>query len=130
MRWVVGGSSFVNAYQAVKRNRGSAGMDGVKTEDLPHFMTFNWERIRQELLCGNYRPQPVRGVGIPKPNGGTRQLGIPTVIDRVIQQAIHQTLSPIFEPLFSELSYGFRKGKTRIKPLVKPRTTSIRGESG
>ena len=108
LRWVVSGHNYVRAYQAVVRNKGAAGVDGVKTEDLSHYLPRNWERIKGELKAGTYRPQPVRGVSIPKPNGGTRQLGIPTVVDRIIQQCIHQVLSPKWEKLFSPFSYGFR----------------------
>lgn len=108
MRWVVGGQGFVSAYHSVLRNKGAAGVDGVKTEDLPRFLLHHWERIKTELLDGSYQPQLVRGVSIPKPNGGIRQLGIPTVMDRLVQQAIHQVLSPIWEKGFSTFSYGFR----------------------
>ena len=108
MRWVVGGQSFVNAYHWVLRNKGAAGVDGVKTEDLPRLLMHHWEQIKTELLEGSYRPQLVRGVSIPKSNGGVRQLGIPTVMDRLVQQAIHQVLSPIWEKDFSTFSYGFR----------------------
>ena len=117
MRWVVSGRHFVGAYHSVKRNRGSAGVDGVRTEDLPRFMTFNWERIGQALQKGNYRPQPVRRVSIPKPNGGKRNLGIPTAIDRLIQQSISQVISPTFESGFSEFSYGFRPKRNAHQAL-------------
>jgi group II intron reverse transcriptase/maturase len=113
----VRGNNFVRAYHSVLRNKGAAGVDGVKTEDLPHFMVFNWERIKGELLSEDYRPQAVRGVKIPKPNGGTRQLGIPTTIDRLIQQALHQVLSPIWEQEFSAYSYGFRPKRTAHQAL-------------
>ncbi len=108
MRWVVHGQNFVDAYHSVLRNGGAAGVDGVKTEGLPQLLTRQWEDIKEELLRGNYRPQAVRGVKIPKANGGTRQLGIPTVMDRLIQQAIHGVLSRVWEPGFSAYSYGFR----------------------
>jgi len=108
MRWVVGGSGFLRAYHSVLRNKGAAGVDGVKTEDLPRYLSFHWESIKEQLLQGEYRPQLVRGVKIPKPSGGVRQLGIPTVLDRLIQQAIHQVLSPLWEREFSVFSYGFR----------------------
>lgn len=108
MRWVVGGSGFVRAYHSVLHNQGAAGVDGVKTEDLPRYLSFHWESIKEQLLQGEYRPQLVRGVKIPKPSGGVRQLGIPTVLDRLIQQSIHQVLSPLWEREFSVFSYGFR----------------------
>lgn len=108
MRWVVSGQGFVNAYHSVLRNKGAAGVDGVKTEDLPLYLMQHWARIKTELLAGEYRPQLVRGVSISKSNGGIRQLGIPTVMDRLVQQGIHQVLSPIWEKDFSTFSYGFR----------------------
>ncbi|MEZ5041132.1 MAG: hypothetical protein R2828_35985 [Saprospiraceae bacterium] len=74
MRWVVSGQNFVNAYHSVLRNKGAAGVDGVKTEALPHYLMHHWERIKTELLEGKYRPQAVRGVSIPKPQGGKRRL--------------------------------------------------------
>lgn len=108
IRWVVSGQGFVNAYHSVLRNKGAAGVDGVKTEDLPLYLMQHWARIKTELLAGEYRPQLVRGVSISKSNGGIRQLGIPTVMDRLVQQGIHQVLSPIWEKDFSTFSYGFR----------------------
>lgn len=108
MRWVVGGHGFVRAYHSVLRNKGAAGVDGVKTEGLPGHLTFHWESIKVQLLQGEYRPQLVRGVKIPKPSGGVRQLGIPSVMDRLVQQSIHQALSPAWEKEFSAFSYGFR----------------------
>ena len=108
MRWVVHGQNFVNAYHSVMRNKGAAGVDGVKTEVLPQYLVHHWEGIKEELLKGEYRPQAVRGVKIPKSSGGTRQLGIPTVMDRLIQQAVHGILSRLWEPNFSSFSYGFR----------------------
>ena len=79
MRWVVHGQNFVNAYHAVMRNQGAAGVDGMPTEALPKHLTHHWERIKAELLRGEYCPQPVRGVKIPKPSGGTRQLVFPAL---------------------------------------------------
>ena len=108
MRWVVGGHGFVRAYHSVLRNKGAAGVDGMQTEDLRRHLAFHWESIKTELLNGEYRPQLARGVKIPKPSGGVRQLGIPTVLDRMVQQSIHQVLSLIWEKEFSVFSYGFR----------------------
>jgi len=119
MRWVTGGAGFVKAYQSVLRNKGSSGVDGVKTEDLPRFLMYHWEDIKVELEAGSYQPQLIRGVKIPKPNGGTRQLGIPTVMDRIVQQSIHQVLSPIWEKHFSEYSYGFRPKRDAHQALFK-----------
>jgi len=96
----------------VKANRGAAGIDGVETGDFPAFMREHWEKIRGKLEAGTYVPAPVRRVSIPKDGGGTRSLGIPTVLDRLIQQAIAQVLTPLYEPLFSEHSHGFRPGRS------------------
>ena len=96
------------AYKRVKENRGSHGVDGMGVDALLPCLKIHGVDIRQSLLEGTYRPQPVRRVEIPKPDGGIRLLGIPTVIDRMIQQAISQVLTPIFEPIFSHRSYGFR----------------------
>ncbi len=101
-----------NAFKRVKSNRGSHGVDGMKVDELLPFLKQNGEAIRQEILEGRYTPQPVRRVEIDKPDGGKRQLGIPTALDRMIQQAITQVLSPIFDPEFSESSFGFRPGRS------------------
>jgi RNA-directed DNA polymerase len=100
------------ALEAVKRNRGSAGIDGRKTTELENHLQAHWEKIRAKLLAGTYVPSPVRRVEIPKANGGKRMLGIPTVQDRLIQQMLLQVLTPIFDPMFSEHSYGFRPGRS------------------
>ncbi len=100
-----------NLYQAlekVKANRGAPGVDGMTVEELGEHLKANWERIRTKLEAGTYQPSPVRRVEIPKPNGGIRKIGIPTVQDRLIQQAIYQVLSMEYEPRFSQYSYGFR----------------------
>jgi RNA-directed DNA polymerase len=99
------------AYKRVKKNGGSHGVDGMKVEELLPYLRQHGENLKQSLLEGKYRPQPVRRVEIPKPEGGKRLLGIPTVVDRMIQQALAQVLSPIFEKEFSEYSYGFRPGR-------------------
>ena len=96
------------AKQKVYANKGAAGVDGVTVQQLDQYMEENWQSIKAQIRERKYRPQPVQRVEIPKPNGGVRKLGIPTVIDRVIEQAISQVLMPIFEPIFSEHSYGFR----------------------
>ena len=96
------------AYKKVCANKGAGGVDGVTTDELFDYIKENWSTIKGQIRRREYRPQPVRRVEIPKPNGGTRNLGIPTAMDRVIQQAIVQVLSPICEPMFSEFSYGFR----------------------
>jgi len=103
--------NIMKALKRVEENKGAPGIDGMKTKELRSYLVVNWNDLRTELLAGTYEPQPVRRVGIPKPNGGTRLLGIPTVIDRLIQQALLQVLTPIFDPGFSEFSYGFRPGR-------------------
>jgi len=109
-----------NAYQRVVRNKGAPGTDGMTVTELGDFCRAHWPRIRKEILEGKYRPQPVRRVDIPKPNGdGVRTLGIPTVLDRMIQQAIAQVLTPVFDPSFSDASYGFRPGRSAQAAVVQ-----------
>ncbi|MCM3716699.1 group II intron reverse transcriptase/maturase [Halalkalibacter oceani] len=103
-----------NLLQALKRvesNKGSPGIDGMTTESVRSYLMENWDSLRKEIMEGTYRPQPVRRVDIPKPSGGVRKLGIPTVVDRLIQQAIAQVLSKKVDATFSSNSYGFRPGK-------------------
>lgn len=99
------------AWKRVKSNRGSAGADGLSIAETAEYLRAHWPRIRESLLDGSYRPVPVRRVQIPKPDGGVRELGIPTVTDRLIQQALLQVLQPRIDPTFSEHSYGFRPGR-------------------
>jgi len=99
------------AYQRVVENKGAAGVDGIGVAEFKDHLKQHWPAIKAKLLAGEYMPSPVRRVDIPKPQGGVRTLGIPTLADRMIQQALHQVLSPIFEAEFSESSYGFRPGK-------------------
>lgn len=99
------------AWKRVKANRGSAGVDGKSIAETAEHLKTHWPGIREALLDGSYRPAPVRRVQIPKPGGGMRELGIPTVRDRLIQQALLQVLQPIIDPTFSEHSYGFRPGR-------------------
>jgi len=99
------------AWKRVKANKGAAGVDGLDIARTGEHLQHAWPTIRQQLLEGTYRPQPVRRVGIPKPDGSERELGIPTVTDRLIQQALLQVLQPLIDPTFSEHSYGFRPGR-------------------
>ena len=103
--------NLITALKKVEANRGAAGIDGITTRKLREYVMQHWEEIRQALREGTYRPLPVRRVEIPKPDGGIRLLGIPTVIDRLIQQALLQVLTPLFDPEFSTNSFGFRPGK-------------------
>ena len=104
-------ANMVKAWKRVKANRGSAGVDGRTIAETAAYLRTHWPRIRESLLNGSYRPEPVRRVQIPKPDGGMRELGIPTVTDRLIQQALLQVLQPKIDPTFSEHSYGFRPGR-------------------
>jgi RNA-directed DNA polymerase len=99
------------AYARVMRNKGAAGVDGMEVRDLKAYLQSHWFEHKEAILNGTYQPRPVRKVEIPKSGGGVRQLGIPTLLDRLIQQALHQVLSPVFEPGFSDFSYGFRPGR-------------------
>jgi RNA-directed DNA polymerase len=108
MEQVLAAGNMRRAWKRVKANRGAPGIDGMHIKDFAEFAREHWAAIRERLSDGSYRPQPVRRVKIPKPGGGERPLGIPTVTDRVIQQAIAQVLMPIFDPGFSESSFGFR----------------------
>src|SRR5690625_1991615 len=99
------------AWKRVKANKGAAGVDGLDILQTKHYLVTAWPLIRDQLLAGTYRPNPVRRVMIPKPDGSQRELGIPTVTDRLIQQALLQVLQPILDPTFSEHSYGFRPGR-------------------
>ena len=107
------------AKKRVYANKGAGGVDGVTVEELDEYLIQNWESIKRQIQARTYRPQPVKRVEIPKPNGGERKLGIPTVIDRTIEQAITQILSPIFEPMFSDYSYGFRPGRRAEQAIVQ-----------
>jgi RNA-directed DNA polymerase len=111
MEQVVERNNMVKALARVEQNRGAAGIDGMETRGLGPYLQEQWGTLKEQLLTGNYHPRPVRRVEIPKPEGGTRQLGIPTVIDRLIQQAMLQVMTPIYEPTFSEHSFGFRPGR-------------------
>jgi len=104
--------NMLKAWKRVKANKGAPGIDNMSVEDFPEYARNKWDSIRESLLAGIYQPSPVRRVEIPKATGGTRPLGIPTVLDRVIQQSIYQVLMPIFDPDFSDHSYGFRPGRS------------------
>jgi RNA-directed DNA polymerase len=111
MERVVEGSNAKRALWRVKQNHGSPGVDGMTVEELPRHLVRCWEEIRRQLLAGTYQPKPVKRQPIPKPGGGERELGIPTVLDRFVQQCILQVLQPRFDPSFSEYSHGFRPGR-------------------
>ena len=111
MEWVLSRRNMTHAYERVKANRGAPGIDGMTVDAFLDFARQHWDGIRSVLRSGRYQPSPVRRTEIPKPTGGTRPLGIPTVLDRVIQQAIAQVLTPICEAFFSDHSHGFRPGR-------------------
>jgi len=115
------------AMRRVKENKGAAGIDGMAVEELETYLKAEWPRIRKELLEGRYKPMAVLRVMIPKPDGGERPLGIPTVVDRVIQQALHQAISPIFEKDFSESSYGYRPGRSAQQAVEAARKYVAQG---
>ncbi|MGD0868593.1 MAG: group II intron reverse transcriptase/maturase [Bryobacteraceae bacterium] len=107
------------AWKRVKANKGSPGVDGMTVHDLPGYLIQHWPTIREQLLNGTYKPQPVRRVEIPKPDGGVRKLGIPTVLDRFIQQAVMQVLQGRWDRTFSNHSYGFRPGRSAHQAVAK-----------
>jgi group II intron reverse transcriptase/maturase len=104
--------NLIAALRRVKRNGGAPGVDGMRVEELPAHLKAHWPSIRAKLDAGTYQPSPVKRVEIPKSGGGVRELGIPTVMDRLIQQAMHQVLRPLFEETLSSHSYGFRPGRS------------------
>jgi RNA-directed DNA polymerase len=107
------------AWKRVKANKGAAGVDGRDIPATACYLQTAWPAIRDQLLQGTYRPSPVRRVTIPKPDGGERELGIPTVTDRLIQQALLQVLQPLLDPTFSDYSYGFRPGRSAHEAVVR-----------
>ncbi|USS95768.1 group II intron reverse transcriptase/maturase [Serratia symbiotica] len=112
MEVILNQENLKQALKRVKANKGAPGVDGISVSELPDHLKRQWPELRSNLLAGRYKPQPVRRVDIPKPGGGTRQLGIPTVMDRFIQQAVMQVLQSQWDPTFSESSYGFRVGRS------------------
>ena len=116
---ILSSENVIKAQFRVTSNKGGAGIDGMHVMELDEYMHNNWEHIKESILARKYKPAPVRRVEIPKPNGGTRKLGIPTVLDRTIQQAIVQVLSPIFENEFQEHSYGFRPNRSCEQAVLK-----------
>lgn len=121
MEEIVSRGNMMAAYSKVVANKGAPGIDNMPVSALKCYLQEHWPRIREELLTGHYTPQPVRKVAIPKPGGGTRMLGIPTVVDRLIQQAVHQVMSRLFDPGFSRHSYGFRPGRSAHQAIKAAR---------
>lgn len=116
---IIDRNNLNQAFKRVKTNKGSHGIDGMKVDELLQYLKENGDSLRQSLLDGSYKPNPVRRVEIPKPDGNKRPLGIPTAVDRVIQQAIAQVLNPIFEEQFSDNSYGFRTNRSAHQAILK-----------
>jgi hypothetical protein len=115
------------ALRRVKANKGSPGIDGMTVEQLPGHLKEHWPAIREQLFSGTYKPQPVRRVEIPKPDGGVRKLGIPTVLDRFIQQAVMQVLQRSWDGTFSEHSYGFRPKRSAHQAVEKAQQYQAEG---
>ena len=121
--------NLIEAIQRVRANQGSAGVDGMTVHELLPWVRQHLQGFVASLLEGSYQPQPIRGVQIPKPGGGMRQLGIPTVVDRLVQQAILQVLDPLLDPTFSESSHGFRKGRGAFTALAKAKEYVAEGRT-
>lgn len=121
MEQVCDPKNLLGAYRRVRSNKGKPGVDGMTVGELADWLREHSATLTASLLEGTYRPQPVRGVQIPKPGGGQRQLGIPVVVDRLVQQMILQVLEPIFDPTFSDSSYGFRPGRSAHMALEQAR---------
>lgn len=119
MERVVDLSNMRRAYLRVVENKGAPGIDEITVSELRGWLKENWPSVKAALLEGRYLPQAVRAVDIPKPSGGERTIGIPTVVDRLIEQALHQVLQPLFEPTFSEGSYGFRLGRSAHQAVCR-----------
>ena len=116
---ILSDNNITLATKEVKANKGSGGIDNITIEQIDEYMLNNWNNIKQQIRERTYKPSPVRRVEIPKPNGGVRNLGIPTIVDRIIEQAITQILSPICEPHFSDYSYGFRPNRSCEQAIMR-----------
>lgn len=127
MEVVVSGDNLRRALKQVQRNKGAPGLDGMTVEGFASHLRENWPDIRDQLLQGTYKPQPVLRVKIPKATGGTRALGIPMVLDRFIQQAVMQILQADWDPTFSKASYGFRPGRSAHQAISKAQAYATEG---
>src|SRR6266545_124344 len=119
MEEVCEGENRREALKRVRANQGSPGIDGMTVDELPEYLEQHWPAVREQLLSGTYEPKPVKRVEIPKPDGGVRKLGIPTVLDRFVQQAVQQVLQKQWDPTFSEHSYGFRPGRSTQQAVAQ-----------
>ena len=122
MEQVVCTTNLQRAYQRIRKNQGQPGVDGMTVQALGQHLQTHWATLKDQLLCGEYQPQPVRKVEIPKPQGGTRMLGIPTVVDRLISQALLQTLQPYYDAEFSDTSFGFRPGRSAHQAVLRAKS--------
>src|SRR5438874_10454309 len=127
MEEVCGRENCKQALKRVKANQGSAGVDGMTVQQLPEYLKQHWPAIREQLLNGTYKPRPVRRVEIPKPDGGVRKLGIPTVLDRFIQQAVMQVLQGRWDRTLSDHSYGFRPQRSAHQAVTKAQQYIVEG---
>src|SRR3972149_8981698 len=130
MEEVCGRDNCLQALKRVKSNRGSPGIDGMTVEELTGYLKDHWAAIKEDLLRGTYKPKPVRRVEIPKPEGGKRKLGIPTVLDRFIQQAVLQVLQGRWDRTFSAHSYGFRPGRSAHQAVAQAQAYIAAGCGG
>lgn len=119
MKEILSKENMTQAYKKVKANKGASGIDKVTIDEVDEYLKENWDSIKERIEERKYRPKPVLRVEIPKPGGGVRKLGIPTVVDRIIEQAIVQVITPIVEPHFSEHSYGFRPRRRAQQAIVE-----------
>ena len=119
MEEILSRENMMLAYKKVKANKGASGVDGISVDEMDGYLKENWSSIKERIQKRKYKPQPVLRVEIPKPAGGVRKLGIPSVVDRIIEQAIVQVITPIVEPYFSECSYGFRPGRRAQQAVIK-----------
>ena len=119
MEEILSRDNMTLAYKKVKANKGASGVDGISTDEIQEYLKENWPSIKERIQKRKYKPQPVLRVEIPKPRGGVRKLGIPSVVDRIIEQAIVQVITPIVEPYFSDYSYGFRPGRRAQQAVIK-----------
>jgi len=120
--------NMLKALRRVMQNKGTSGVDRMSVSKLPEYLRSNWRYIKEQLLTGKYKPRPVLRVEIPKADGGTRHLGVPTVLDRLVQQAMHQVLAPLFDPYFSESSYGFRPGRSAHQAILQAKKYQHEGK--
>jgi RNA-directed DNA polymerase len=119
MEEILSRENMTLAYKKVKAKKGANGVDGISVDEIHDYLKENWPSIKERIQKRKYKPQPVLRVEIPKPDGGVRKLGIPTVVDRIIEQAIVQVITPVVEPYFSDYSYGFRPGRRAQQAVVK-----------